>query len=358
MQAAWTAGITSVERAPGDATLRAVRTAAHDGFDRTVFEFDGAQVPAYHVEYIDRPVRQCGSGHVVSLPGEGWLEVRFAYARAHTDAGASTLTERALSPELPVLRALTLTCDFEGMVTWVLGLVAPNRYRVAELSDPARLVVELCLPVCPTFRLTGRETASPPDPPAHGSLAPARRDRGTGALPRLPRPPPAEALMYVGHAGAALLARGLAPRLPLLLLLVAAFGVDLVEVALKLAGQGQWVPQPAESLPVGVGLAAGFAVIGALWTRSAAGALVLGAVALSHTAADLVTGTLPLWIGGPEVGLDLFQRPVLDFVVEMALVLGGWLAYRRTLPPLARPSWAAWAMPVGLGILQIVFYVW
>lgn len=141
--ATWTAGITAVERPAGDATLRAVRAAAHDGFDRTVFEFDGARVPGYHAEYIDEPVRQCGSGNVVPLPGDGWLEVRFSYARAHTDAGAPTLDERALSPELPVLRALTLTCDFEGMVTWVLGLASPNRYRVTELSAPARLVVDV-----------------------------------------------------------------------------------------------------------------------------------------------------------------------------------------------------------------------
>lgn len=142
VRAAWTAGITDAERSPDEAVLQAVRTGAHDGYDRTVFEFDGG-VPSYHVEYIDDPVRQCGSGNVVPLPGEGWLEVRFSRTRAHTVAGAPTLTERSRSPELPVLRALALTCDFEGTVTWVLGLAAPNRYRVFELSDPARLVVDV-----------------------------------------------------------------------------------------------------------------------------------------------------------------------------------------------------------------------
>lgn len=141
-RATWTAGITEVERSPGEAVLQAVRSASHDGYDRTVFEFDGG-VPGYHVEYIDEPVRQCGSGTVVPLPGDGWLEIRFAYARAHTDAGTPTVAERSRAPELSVLRALTLTCDFEGTVTWVLGLAAPNRYRVLELSDPARLVVDV-----------------------------------------------------------------------------------------------------------------------------------------------------------------------------------------------------------------------
>jgi hypothetical protein len=113
-----------------------------------------------------------------------------------------------------------------------------------------------------------------------------------------------------------------------------------------------------ESLPIAGVVAVAFGALGGLWTRSAAGALLLFAVALSHTAADLVTGTLPLWIGGPSVGLDLFRRPVLDFVVEATVVLGGWVVYRRSLPPPSQRSWAAWAMPVGLGVLQGVFYVW
>lgn len=140
--AAWTAGPTAADRSPSQAVLHSVRSATHEDFDRTVFEFEGG-VPGYHIEYIDEPVRQCGSGKPVPLAGDGWLEVRLSPARAHTEAGAATIAERSLTPELPVLHALTQTCDFEGVVTWVLGLDAPNRYRIAELSDPARLVVDV-----------------------------------------------------------------------------------------------------------------------------------------------------------------------------------------------------------------------
>lgn len=164
--------------------------------------------------------------------------------------------------------------------------------------------------------------------------------------------------MYVGHAGVALLASGARPRLPLWLLLLAAFSVDLLEVALKLAGLTAWVPQPAEALTVAVGLAVGFALLGGVRTRSAVGALILGAVAFTHPLGDLVTGSLPLWIGGPDVGAGLFRRPYLDFAVEGALVLVGWLVYRRTLPARARRSWAVWAIPVVLACFQLVFYAW
>ena len=141
--AAWTDDPVHVERATDEATLRAVRSAAHDGFDRVVFEFAEATLPSYHIAVPDAPVRQCGSGRPVSLSGDARLEVRFDRTRAHTDAGTPTVTDRERSPGLPRLRVLTLTCDFEGMVEWALGLATPGPFRVTELTDPTRLVVDV-----------------------------------------------------------------------------------------------------------------------------------------------------------------------------------------------------------------------
>lgn len=139
-----TAGI--IERKAGGAgvaILRAVRTAAHPSFDRVVFEFEEGVLPGYHVEYIDRPVRQCGSGKVVPLAGDGWLRIRLEPARAHTEQGEATITDRERRPNHPNLKELKLVCDFEAQVEWVLGLGSPNRYRVLELRNPARLVVDV-----------------------------------------------------------------------------------------------------------------------------------------------------------------------------------------------------------------------
>jgi hypothetical protein len=38
---------------------------------------------------------------------------------------------------------MTLICDFEGQVEWVLGIAAPAAYRVSELTGPARLVLDV-----------------------------------------------------------------------------------------------------------------------------------------------------------------------------------------------------------------------
>lgn len=123
--------------------LRAVRAGRHAGADRLVFEFDTPGLPAWHAEYVDRPVRDCGSGEAVPVAGDAWLQIRFTGARAHTDKGESTSGPRRRALAHKVVRELVRTCDFEGEVTWVAGVARPNAYRVQTLSKPSRLVVEI-----------------------------------------------------------------------------------------------------------------------------------------------------------------------------------------------------------------------
>jgi hypothetical protein len=140
----WTAGVTHVERqATGVATLRGVRTGRHDGFDRIVFDFGPDPVPSYHIEYVDRPVHECGSGHVVELPGDGWLAVRFEPARAHDDDGRATIPERDLRPDLANVLRLRSICDFEAHLDWIAAVGSPNPYSVLLLRQPERLVVDI-----------------------------------------------------------------------------------------------------------------------------------------------------------------------------------------------------------------------
>ena len=142
---AGTAGITEKKNAnmKAVAIMSAVRTARHGNYDRIVFEFLGSELPTYHIEYIDKPVRSCGSGDTVPLAGDGWLEVRFTDAQAHTPEGAATINDRQRSPNLPILKDLKITCDFEAEVTWVAGVSSPNKYRVIELKNPTRLAVDI-----------------------------------------------------------------------------------------------------------------------------------------------------------------------------------------------------------------------
>jgi hypothetical protein len=142
--AEWTVRDTRVTvAATGVATLVAVRAAAHAQFDRIVIEFEGAATPSYRLEYVDRPVRQCGSGEAVPLAGDAWLSIQLEPAQAHTEQGEPTVAERSRSPRLPNLLELKLICDFEAVVEWVAAVASPQPYRVAALRSPARLVVDI-----------------------------------------------------------------------------------------------------------------------------------------------------------------------------------------------------------------------
>lgn len=149
-----TAGITEKKKPLGkSAVLVAVRAARHAGHDRVVFEHEGS-LPGYRVEYVDGPIRRCGSGEPAQVAGNARLRVRLEPAAAHDDAGRATVSERDRQRKLSlaVLRELVLVCDFEGQVEWAVGLESPGsssgreglpRYRVLELDGPPRIVVDV-----------------------------------------------------------------------------------------------------------------------------------------------------------------------------------------------------------------------
>ena len=81
--------------------------------------------------------------------------------------------------------------------------------------------------------------------------------------------------------------------------------------------------------------------------RDRAGALVSGALVFSHWALDLVSHRpdLPLWPGGPRVGLGLWDSVPATLAVEGALFAGGiWLYAASTQ---ARDRVGRWGL-VGL----------
>ena len=139
-----TTGVTEKKRGERPPViLRTVRAAEHDNFDRVVFEFAGSGLPGYRIAYVNQPMRSCGAGEVVSVAGKGSMFIQILPANAHTEAGEATIAERERKLNLPVMKELKLICDFEADVQWVLGVASPNRYRVLELLNPSRLVLDI-----------------------------------------------------------------------------------------------------------------------------------------------------------------------------------------------------------------------
>lgn len=123
--------------------LRAVRSASQPGFDRIAFEFDSAGLPAWRAEYVDRPVVNCGSGEPVRVAGDAWLQISFSGAQARSEKGESTAGARRRKLAQPIARELVRTCDFEGEITYVIGVARPNAYIPRIMSAPSRLVIDV-----------------------------------------------------------------------------------------------------------------------------------------------------------------------------------------------------------------------
>lgn len=139
--------------------------------------------------------------------------------------------------------------------------------------------------------------------------------------------------MYGGHVGIALAGKGYRSTVPLCLLLLATQLPDWADAAVCAAGIAS---PPSEmlshSLPAVAVLSAALALLYFAVARDLAAAALVAAIVVSHAVADYATGLKPTWPGGPHVGLQLYQHPALDFILEAAVIVIGWVIYRRSLP--------------------------
>ena len=128
------------------------------------------------------------------------------------------------------------------------------------------------------------------------------------------------------------------PRARLEWLLAASVGPDVVDYILAFAGVYNPHGLYSHSLPA-IAVQGCLMALAVLWqSRSTDIALLVFALVLLHLAADLVTGDKLLWRGGNLTGLRLYWRlPVLDFMLEMPIVIVGWFLLRSVG---TAPRWA------------------
>ena len=123
-------------------TLRQVRAADQTDFDRVVFEFKDGEVPGYRIEYVPSITDTAGTAH--KLFGKAFLRVDMNPAWAHSnETGAPSLSEREKRVNLSTIIEFKQVEDFEGIVSYALGLSKRKPFRVTEMSNPARLVIDI-----------------------------------------------------------------------------------------------------------------------------------------------------------------------------------------------------------------------
>lgn len=176
--------------------------------------------------------------------------------------------------------------------------------------------------------------------------------------------------MFVGHLAVALAAKKVEPRVPLGAAVAAAWGLDLIWPVLLLFGLEtariepgitaftslEFVSYPwSHSLLMAVAWSLVGAFVGRVLHRSWGVGAVLGALVLSHWVLDLVVHApdLPLWPGGPAVGIGLWDSIPGTILVEGTLMTTClWLYASATAP---RDAVGRWAL---VGLVTVTGLIW
>jgi len=135
----------------GPSVLKEIRSGLHGGYERLMLEFT-APYGAVKVRYMP-VVRADPSDQVVPLQGRSFLEVviqgavaGYAATPITPYAGPSTVT-----PGYPTLRQVSISGDFESVLSFGVGLSRTAGFRVQRLTAPDRLVLDVAEP--PAWRM-------------------------------------------------------------------------------------------------------------------------------------------------------------------------------------------------------------
>jgi hypothetical protein len=123
----------------------AVRSARQQTVDRVAFEFT-EQVPGYKVSYSPKPIVGT-SGKEVTVAGSAALVVRMEHASGvdlNTGFKQTYTGPTRIEPAgTRLVKEVVQVEDFEGVLSWVIGLDAQAPFRVSTLTSPPRLVIDV-----------------------------------------------------------------------------------------------------------------------------------------------------------------------------------------------------------------------
>jgi hypothetical protein len=132
--------------------LTDVRVGVHDCYERVTFEFkprsgEAGGPVAWKAAYEPGPITEDASGRPVPVKGGAFLVIRFSAQGADltkpdapdTYTGPTSL-EAAGATRIQQVRR---TGDFEGVLTWVIGVDKQRPFHVSTQADPSRVVVDV-----------------------------------------------------------------------------------------------------------------------------------------------------------------------------------------------------------------------
>jgi hypothetical protein len=178
--------------------------------------------------------------------------------------------------------------------------------------------------------------------------------------------------MFVGHIGVGLAAKGVAPKVPLPVLILAAEFLDVLWPIFLMAGIEHVQIEPGFTIvsplnfydyPYSHSLAAALLWAGAFGfayrflQEDSWGGWVLGLLVLSHWPLDAIVHRpdLPVYPGGPErIGYAVWNSLGQTLLIEGALFVGGILVYYGVTEAKDRTgSYAFWPLMLLLGLVWL-----
>jgi membrane-bound metal-dependent hydrolase YbcI (DUF457 family) len=177
--------------------------------------------------------------------------------------------------------------------------------------------------------------------------------------------------MFIGHNALAFAAKKAAPRASLGMLMAAPMLLDLLWPIFLIVGIERVQLAPAHTSPflgmefshypwshsllMSLVWGVAYALFYRWRTGDRRGTLVVGALVVSHWVMDFVTHVpdLPLWPGGPRVGLGLWNYPVATIIIEVALYLAGIAVYLRVTE--ARDRIGTWSLVAFVVVLSALY---
>jgi hypothetical protein len=121
--------------------LRSVRVANNKGYDRLVFEFTGG-LPRYLIEYVKSGSFENTAETFTKVGGKAFLDINLQTLPYPEGEHAAAADIPKGNQHLRVFREIKEIEWFEGVRDFGVGLNSRKMFRVQELKDPYRLVID------------------------------------------------------------------------------------------------------------------------------------------------------------------------------------------------------------------------
>ncbi len=131
---------------PAFSQLTNIRVGRHATYDRVVLDFRGPLPKSFNPQWVAHLVAD-GSGQRVPLPGNKFVSVVMQNASSFDLSGRPTYTgpRKFNTPQLRNVEAVTITGDFEHVLSIGLGTRHRTWFGVFTLTSPNRLVIDVGL---------------------------------------------------------------------------------------------------------------------------------------------------------------------------------------------------------------------